>query len=101
MFTFGETTVVAQMTSQLEPMSVLLSIAALVFGVCTLFIAALFTKINSNLFRNLVVGVLVAALSQMILFMIFMFNGFSFAGLFALGALGILITGFYILIDLV
>ena len=66
-----------------------------------LFVTALYTKISANLFRNLVVGVLIAAVSQLVLFFIMLFSGFSHAMLLLYAGIGVLITGFYILIDLV
>lgn len=85
----------------LEVYSVLLSILALTVVLGTLFATALVTKISANLFRNLVIGVLIAAVMQLVVFLVLMIGGFSqaFVGLYA--ALGIIVVGFYILIDLV
>lgn len=60
LFTFGETGIVAEMTSKLEVFSVIMSITALALVVGILFVSALFTKISSNLFRNLSIGILLA-----------------------------------------
>ena len=60
LFTFGETAVIAEVTSKMEVFSVILSIAALVLVVGVLFVSALFTKISANLFRNLTIGILIA-----------------------------------------
>ncbi len=85
----------------MEVFSVLLSIAALALVVGVLFVSALFTKISANLFRNLAVGIFLAVIAQLVLFVVLMIGGFSQGFLLLYASLGILIVGFYILIDLV
>jgi len=101
MFTFSETAFVAQVTAQLEVFSVILSIGALALIVGILFVAALFTKITANLFRNLVIGILIGVVTQLVLCVVMLMSGFSQAMLALYAGIGILVVGFYILIDLV
>lgn len=100
-FTFGETIVVAQLTALLEVTSVLISILALVLICGTLFVSALFTKISATLFRNLIIGVVVASVMQLVLFFVMLIIGTNYAEVCLYAAGGMLVVGFYILIDLV
>lgn len=100
-FTFGETAVIADLTSKMEVFSVILSIAALALVVGVLFISALFTKLSANLFRNLAIGIMLAVVAQLILCLMMMIGGLNQGLMLLYGSAGVLVVGFYILIDLV
>ena len=100
-FTLGETIEVAQLTALLEVTSVLISILALVLVCGSLFVSALFTPISATLFRNLIIGVIVASVMQLVLFFVMLLIGANQAEVCLYATGGIFVVGFYILIDLV
>jgi protein lifeguard len=95
-----ETVMVAGITADLEPDSVLISIGACVLITGSLFASALFTTLNERLARNMCFGVIFAMVMQLVFYcgmLVFGFNS-SIMALYAVG--GVFATGIYILIDL-
>jgi hypothetical protein len=80
---------------------VLISMLALVLCTGCLFAAALFTKVSARLFCNLIIGILVACVLQITFMIAMLIMGLNSWAIALCAVFGILITGIYILIDLV
>ena len=101
MFTWMESVFVAEITASFEVIGVLISMFALVIIPGSLFAAALFTKLNVNILLNLSIAVFFAAILQMILFIVVFLIGFENWWVAGYAVFGVILTGFYILIDLI
>jgi hypothetical protein len=99
-FTWMESVAVAELTADLEVEGVLISMLALVLCTGCLFVAALFTKITARLVCNLIIGILVACVLQLIFMIALLVMGLNSWEVALCAVFGILITGGYILIDL-
>ena len=95
-----ESVSVAELTADLEVEGVLISMLALVLCTGCLFVAALFTKITARLVCNLIIGILVACVLQLIFMIALLVMGLKSWEVALCAVFGILITGGYILIDL-
>ena len=95
-----ESVAVAELTADLEVEGVLISMLALVLCTGCLFAAALFTKITARLVCNLIIGILVACVLQLIFMIALLVMGLNSWEVALCAVFGILITGGYILIDL-
>ena len=95
-----ESVAVAELTADLEVEGVLISMLALVLCTGCLFLAALFTKITARLVCNLIIGILVACVLQLIFMIVLLVMGLNSWEVALFAVFGILITGGYILIDL-
>ena len=95
-----ESVSVAELTADLEVEGVLISMLALVLCTGCLFVAALFTKITARLVCNLIIGILVACVLQLIFMIVLLVMGLNSWEVALCAVFGILITGGYILIDL-
>lgn len=95
-----ESVAVAELTADLEVEGVLISMLALVLCTGCLFVAALFTKITARLVCNLIIGILVACVLQLIFMIVLLVMGLNSWEVALCAVFGILITGGYILIDL-
>ena len=95
-----ESVAVAELTADLEVEGVLISMLALVLCTGCLFVAALFTKITARLVCNLIIGILVACVLQLIFMIALLVMGLNSWEVALCAVFGILITGGYILIDL-
>jgi FtsH-binding integral membrane protein len=99
-FTWMESVAVAELTADLEVEGVLISMLALVLCTGCLFVSALFTKITARLVCNLIIGILVACVLQLIFMIVLLVMGLNSWEVALCAVFGILITGGYILIDL-
>ncbi len=95
-----ESVAVAELTADLEVEGVLISMLALVLCTGCLFVSALFTKITARLVCNLIIGILVACVLQLIFMIVLLVMGLNSWEVALCAVFGILITGGYILIDL-
>jgi FtsH-binding integral membrane protein len=99
--TIAQSCSVASFTSLFTTESILLSIGVLCATVVSIFFAALVTPVNVKLLLFLCVGLLVSVVLQLVLLISLMVIGYlSEWWLVAYAFFGILITGIYILVDL-
>ena len=97
-----ETIVVAAYTGYFDPELVLLAIGILAVTVASLFVAALFTPLDRNLVKYLILGLVISVVLQiMFLVMLFMYDKLSNGVYIAYAVLGIILSGIYILVDFV
>ena len=99
-FTICESLSIGSLTAMIEPVSVLVSIGAFLLVTGGLWLAALNTKLNSELMAGFCKAIVVSVILQFILMIVLFTLGLGDWELLTFSCLGVLISGCYILFDL-
>jgi hypothetical protein len=101
MFTGMETCSLAELTAELDSGSVIMCMASFVICTGSLYLTALYTAARVHLMRNLIFGVFFGCIAQLGFMMLCFLFGVTNWFVAGYAIFGVLITGLYVVIDLI